>query len=48
MHTERTAQSREDFLDRGIPRLDSDGLGAAANLHFGEPRRRTNCQGRAE
>jgi len=48
MHTECTPQSREDFLDRGVPRVDSDGLRAAANLHFREHRGRTNCQGGAE
>jgi hypothetical protein len=48
MHTESSAQSCEDFLDRGIARLDSDGLRAAANLYFGEHGGRSNCQGGAK
>jgi hypothetical protein len=48
MHIECTAQSRKDFLDRGILCLDSNGLRAAANLHFREHRRRSNCHGAAK
>jgi hypothetical protein len=48
MHAECPAQSREDFLNRGIARLDSDGIRAAANLHFRAHGGRSNCQGGAK
>jgi hypothetical protein len=45
---EGAAQRYEDFLDRGIFRVDSDGVRAAANMHFRAHRRWSNCQGGAE
>jgi hypothetical protein len=48
VHAECTVQSRQDFLQWGIPCLDSDGLRGAANLYFGEHRRRSNCQSGAQ
>jgi hypothetical protein len=48
MHPECTVQSREDFLDRRIPRLDSDGLRVAANLQLRAHGGRSNCQGGAK
>src|SRR5258708_19415102 len=45
---ECTAQSRKDLLDRGITRLNCDGLRATANLDFGEHWSRSNCYGNAE
>jgi hypothetical protein len=48
MHTECTVQSRQDFLQRGVPSLDSDDFRGAANLDFGKHRRRSNCQGGAQ
>jgi hypothetical protein len=48
MHIECAAQTRKDLRDRAITRFYSDGLRAAANMHFRECRRRCSCQGAAD
>jgi len=45
MHIELMAESRKDFPDRGILRLDADGLRIAAHPRRGQDRYRGDRQG---